>query len=100
MILPVFNQQYLISSNVRIKNPRAFPIKHLKVVTIPLHPLFDVAFYVDNKFCVENMHILEHMRPKICIKGSSKNYVTARGGRGSTILLHIVTYISGGRGVF
>ena len=69
MILPVFNQQYLISSNVRIKNPRAFPIKHLKVVTIPLHPLFDVAFYVDNKFCVENMHILEHMRPKICIKG-------------------------------
>ena len=32
-------------------------------------------------------------------KGPSKNYVTARGGRGSTNLSHIVTYISGGEGV-
>ena len=31
-------------------------------------------------------------------KEPSKNYVTARGGEGSTILLHIVTYIWGGRG--
>ena len=33
-------------------------------------------------------------------KGPSKNYVTARGGRESTILLHIVTYTSGVRGDF
>ena len=33
-------------------------------------------------------------------KGPSKNYVTPRGGRGSTILLHIVTYIMRGGGVF
>ena len=37
---------------------------------------------------------------KINGKGPSKNYVTARGGRGSTILLHIVTYILGGGGYF
>ena len=28
---------------------------------------------------------------KLPFKGPSKNYVTARGGRGSTILLHIVS---------
>ena len=33
-------------------------------------------------------------------KGPSKVYVTARGGRGSTILLHVVTYILRGRGSF
>ena len=30
--------------------------------------------------------------------GPSKNYVTAKGGRGSTTLLHIVTYFLRGRG--
>ena len=33
------------------------------------------------------------------LKGSSKNYVTARGGRISTILLHIVTYFLGEGGL-
>ena len=33
-------------------------------------------------------------------KKPPKNYVTARGGRGSTILLHIVTLILRGRGYF
>ena len=36
---------------------------------------------------------------KINGKGPSKNYVMARGGRGSTILLHIVTLILRGGGI-
>ena len=51
----------------------------LKVVTTPLHLLFDVDFDVDNKVLVENMHILANMRSKICIKGRliiSSKFVT------------------------
>ena len=33
-------------------------------------------------------------------KGTSKNYVTARAGRGSTLLLHVVTHVEGGGGYF
>ena len=61
----------------------------LKVVLTPLHLLFNVAFHVDNKVCVENMHILANMRSKICIIGrliiSSKFdtiWVVTRGGGG------------------
>ena len=36
----------------------------------------------------------------IYVVGPAKNYVKARGGRGSTILLHIVMYFLRGRGVF
>ena len=42
----------------------------LKVVVIPLYILFNGASHVDNKVCVENMHILANMRPEIYIKGS------------------------------
>ena len=41
---------------------------NLKVVMTPLHLLFNVAFHVDNKFCLENIHILANMTPKISIK--------------------------------
>ena len=40
----------------------------------------------------ERLFSLVWGRPKITLR--------PEGGRGSTILLHIVTYISGGRGVF
>ena len=51
----------------------------LKVVISPLQLLFNVAFYVDNKVQVENMHILANIRYKICIKDwliISSNLVT------------------------
>ena len=53
------SKKYRFNSRIKIT---------LKVVITPLHLLFYVAFHVDNKFCVENMHILANMRPKICIK--------------------------------
>ena len=41
----------------------------LKVVITPLHLLFGVVFYVDDKFCVKNINILANMRRMICLKG-------------------------------
>ena len=37
----------------------------LKVVITPLYLLYNVVFYVDNTFCVENMQILANIRLKI-----------------------------------
>ena len=39
-------------------------------------------------------------RPGLHCMGPSKNYVTARWGRGSTILLHCYVYFEGGEGYF
>ena len=39
-----------------------------KNVIIPFHLLLNVAFYVDDNFCVESMHIFANIKPKICIK--------------------------------
>ena len=52
---------------------------NLKVVITPLYLLNNVVFHVDNKFCVENMHILANLTPKTCIKGRliiSSKFVT------------------------
>ena len=41
----------------------------LKVVITLIPLLFNVAFHVDKKIWVENMHILADMRPQVSIKG-------------------------------
>ena len=35
----------------------------LKIIITPLHSLFNAAFHVNDKFCVENMDILANMNP-------------------------------------
>ena len=61
----------------------------LKAVMISRYLLFSVAFFLGDKFCVENKHILANMRPKICIKGrlifSSKFVTFLRVTRGEGI---------------
>ena len=39
----------------------------IKIVIIPLL-LFNIAFNIDYKFCVRNMHITANMKPTIFIK--------------------------------
>ena len=88
----------------------------LKVVVTLLYLLFNVAFRVDNKVWVENMHILANMRTKIRIKGSlviswkfvtiwvvtrgeggqNKRWQSATRGRGSKISGRSVTYFLNG----
>ena len=54
------SKKYRFNNRIRIT---------LKVVITPFHLPFNVAFHVDNKVWVENMHILANMRSKLCIKG-------------------------------
>ena len=53
------SKKYLFNIRIRVT---------LKVVIRPLPLLFNLAFHVDNKVWVENMHILADMRSKIWIK--------------------------------
>ena len=75
-----------------------------RLVIIPqLNLYFNVAFYIGNEFCVENMHILANKRPKMCINGRyifSSKFITVlgvtTGGRGSRRM--ITKHDIGGRG--
>ena len=61
----------------------------LKILITPLLLLFHVKLHVDNRICIENMHILANTRIEFCIKGRlmlSLKFVIFRGvtkgGRG------------------
>ena len=72
-MMPLLQKKYLFNNRIRII---------LKVAIKLLDLIFNVACHVDNKFCVENMHILANMRPQICIKGRlifSSKFVTFLG---------------------
>ena len=47
-VMLLFQKKYCFNNRIRMT---------LKVIITPLYLLFNVAFHVDNKFCVEYMHI-------------------------------------------
>ena len=49
------------------------------LVIIPFYDRLNIAFYLDNKFCFENMHISLNIRPKIGIVGRLRSKGEARG---------------------